>query len=560
MDEVAKTNKLRQRMRTQRRPPKPGGVAIPCYEFFPLILGVVLTPGQRVIVKVTVDNVPYSQLDEEEQSLYRILFGLSGEEIIPEEVRVLVMLLLGRASGKSLICSGIAIYLALTLSCEGTGPGQIPVFMCVAPTKPDALNITLSSVKALTIDNPKLSAFVADKADDYVELLRPDGQRVRIQAVAADKGGRNTRGRDIIGFLLDEAQFFNSDPSGRYMVNDRDVYQAMMPRLLEGARGFFISTPWPTENFMATEVKENFGKPTTSLVAIAPTEIMRPNSPKLLERIKKERLRDPDNAKREFDCDTTAIRIGTFFDPAAARAAISESIDFLDPVRYPTVCAVDFAVTKDCAAIAVVQFDGQNYNDVYMDELAPTEGKPLVPGEVVKHWAEVAKTHGCTFVIADSFYRESIKEHLAEEQLGLVPVPEGITGKNKSYLRAKAMLDDGRAKLRDNPRFIAQLTAITAKPTVGGLLSIKAPRRIGQGHSDMVSAWVAAVHFLSYSEVVINMQRPKPGQEGYLEWLKSKRAAKEAEEEDRYVEECEREILEEMREAFYGKRKDLEDI
>jgi hypothetical protein len=62
------------------------------------------------------------------------------------------------------------------------------------------------------------------------------------------------------------------------------------------------------------------------------------------------------------------------------------------------------------------------------------------------------------------------------------------------------------------------------------------------GHGDMISSWVLAVHHLSYSKTVEKLTKPKPGDEGYWEYLDKKIKSKEQIAEDRYVRELELEV------------------
>jgi hypothetical protein len=269
---------------------------------------------------------------------------------------------------------------------------------------------------------------------------------------------------------------------------------------------------------------------------------MRPDNKQLQEIIAEERIRDPENAKREFDCDTEALSTGSFFDQAALRKAVSEDIEFLPPSKYPVACAVDFAFKRDSSTICVVQFDGNRYNTVHVEEIIPKEGQPLKPSEVVERFAHIAKEYQCGYVIADSFYREAVRENLQQFGLSLVPAPDGAKGKMETYLRTKAMLDDGRISIPNNSRMITQACSITAKPTSGGLLTIRAPRRAGFGHGDIVSSWVLAVHHLSYSRIVDKLTRPIQGEPGYTEWFTKQLELKTMSAEDKYVRSLEKSV------------------
>jgi len=520
-----------------------------CFEFFGL-LGITLTLAQGILIKVAIDGKDLYELSDEEAEIGETLFGFPRSTRIDPMCRRIILLLLGRGSGKSLMCAGIAIYLSLTLSLDGAGPGSIPVFMIVAPTKVSAVDITLQNVRALIEENPRMRPYMVDYGENMVLLRRPDGKHVRILAAAADKGGRNLRGLDIAGFILEEAQFFNSDPGGRYIINDRDVYNAMTPRFLPGAVGLFISTPWPSENLMSEMFEKNFSHPVTSLCAKAPTAVMRPDRPELARMIEEMRERDPDNARREFDCDTTATMTGSFFDQSAIERCVSQEVMVLDPSIYHTACCIDLAFRSDSSVICIVQYDGHKFNMVHLDEIVPKEGVPLKPSEVLALFADTARTFGCRYVLTDGHYREAAREAFQAAGISVLPVPEGASGKLDMFLRAKSMLDEGRVTIVDNKRFRHQARMVRAVPTSGGSLTIKIPRRTGMGHGDLISAWVPAVHHLSYAAVVIKEKRPKPGDPGYQEYFLGRMKARFESDEAEYIKKTEKSLSRKSRWRF----------
>jgi len=136
--------------------------------------------------------------------------------------------------------------------------------------------------------------------------------------------------------------------------------------------------------------------------------------------------------------------------------------------------------------------------------MRPKPGAPLKPSAVIAKFAEVAKAYGCTFVISDGHYRESVKEHLHEHGLGLVDAPEGMVGKQETFSRVRSVLHEGLVLLPKGDlvsRLVTQAKLVTAKAAPGGGLSIKIPRKVGLGHGDLVSAWVLAIHNLAYGKV-----------------------------------------------------------
>lgn len=172
-------------------------------------------------------------------------------------------------------------------------------------------------------------------------------------------------------------------------------------------------------------------------------------------------------------------------------------------------------------------------------EKKPREGVPLKPSEVVKEFATFAKSFGARSIIADGHYRQSVWEHLSSEGLGLIDAPQGVLGKEEVYVRTKSALQDGRCIIPDNPQFIGQAASITSRPTSGGRLQIRSPRRAGFGHSDTVSAWTLAVHHLSYSSPSVKPKKLKPGDEGWHSYFMETIQQEDLKREEDYVKELE---------------------
>jgi hypothetical protein len=93
----------------------------------------------------------------------------------------------------------------------------------------------------------------------------------------------------------------------------------------------------------------------------------------------------------------------------------------------------------------------------------------------------------------DAHYRQSAVEHLHAAGLRFDDAPAGQIGKYSSYMLTRAKIREGKLRIPNAPRLIAQLRAITATPMPGGGRKITSPRRAGGGHGDTVSALVCAV-------------------------------------------------------------------
>ena len=473
---------------------------IPFFEFCSKVLHLELSLGQRVIAKVAFGDFQPADLEGEEREIALALFG--GLEHVSAKAKRFVVMRLGRGSGKTTLCSAYAVYTAVTQPVK-VGPGDSPYVIMIAPDLPTA-KLSISMCREMIRGNPALERLVVGDEKQIITMRRPDGLQVRIEAFAAARGGATVRGRTILCFMLDEAEFFTSGDG--YTVSDTDIFRALKPRLVRGGKGMLVSTPWPVDTLMGSMFDKNWQKAVDALAIKAPTLLVRGDDADVRANVEDERERDPENCRREYDCEVDGIQGDGFFDPTCL--ASCKRADMVLPGAYnplwPTAAAADLGFKNDSSTLCVAQFDGRRYHTVAMIEMRPTPGNPLKPSVVMKRFAQVAKAYGCTYIVADGHYRESFKEALAAEGMSLVPAPEGLIGKQESFSRVRSVLHEGLVLLPDDElsvRLIQQAKLVTAKPAPGGGLTIKIPRKVGLGHGDLVSSWVVAIHKLAYGTV-----------------------------------------------------------
>lgn len=488
---------------------------LPFHDFCEKVLKLHLTPGQTVVAKVAFGSADPADLPTDQYKLALEMFG--GIDRVEPSAKRYVCLRLGRGSGKTTMCSAYSVYLAVTSDLSKCGPGDTPYVITIAPDKPTA-QLSIRMAREMIRGQPALERLVTADDTTSITIRRPDGRLVKLEAFAATRGGSAIRGRTIIGFLLDEAEFFtsNSDGNKEYSVNDEDIFRALKPRLLPNGKGMMVSTPWPVETLMGRMFEENWGQPKTALAIKAPTILVRGDDPDVRAMVEDELSKDPENARRELFCELDHYGSGEFFDAHALQLALDKVYEFPQPFnpRWPVAVGCDFGFTRDSSAIVVVQWDGQYYRTVFIDELRPKASQPLKPSEVIRKFASVAKAYGVSGVVADGYYREAVKEGLSEHNLAIWDAPAGSAGKADVFQRTRAVLHEGNVKIPDvglGRRMVQQAKLVTAKPAPGGTTTIKIPRKIGLGHGDIVSAWVLAVHRLAYSRIKQDRPIHEPG-------------------------------------------------
>jgi hypothetical protein len=488
---------------------------IPFYQFCEQVLGLELTLGQRVIAKVAFGDLQPGDLEGDEREIALEMFG--GLLYVSPKAKRFVVMRLGRGSGKTTLCSAWGVYSAVCQHPGKIGPGDTPYVITIAPDLPTA-KLSISMCREMIRRNPALERLVIGDEKQIITIRRPDGLQVKIEAFAASRGGATVRGRTILTFLLDEAEFFTSGEG--YTVSDGDIFRALKPRLVRHGKGMLVSTPWPVETLMGTMFEKNWQKGTDATAIKAPTLLVRGDDEDVRANVEDERERDPENCRREYDCEIDGINAEGWFDGTCLASAKTSELLLPGPYNplWPTVAAADLAFKNDSSTLCVAQYDGYRYRTVALVEMRPSPGKPLKPSVVMNRFAEVAKAYGCSYIVADGHYRESFKEALAENGMALVDAPEGLKGKQESFSRVRAVLHEGLVLLPDDEltvRLIQQAKLVTAKPAPGGGLTIKVPRKVGLGHGDLVSAWVVAIHRLAYGQVSKEKVELKPNTPEY---------------------------------------------
>ena len=97
--------------------------------------------------------------------------------------------------------------------------------------------------------------------------------------------------------------------------------------------------------------------------------------------------------------------------------------------------------------------------------------------------------------MSDGHYRETMREHLDDANMYVLPAPEGASGKKDSFDRLREAFLEGRLVLPRGPltdRLVAQLVEVKAKPTAGGGMSFTLPTWLDGSHGDLVAALVLA--------------------------------------------------------------------
>lgn len=455
-------------------------------------LGVRLTRGQRVLVLVAYDGAEPRDLTGADRDVARQLFG--DIDVVPPEARAVLVAVCGARGGKSYVLGALySLWRALVADLSTLAAGELAVALIVAPDlrlARQGLRYALGAAKASPVIAPLVSA---ESSDGFV-LTRPDGRSVSIEVLPATRGGSAVRGRTLVCAVLDESAFFRDEA---YAVNDSEVFRAVAPRVVTGGMVVVCSTPWAERGLLFDEFTRNHGHPVTALAAHAPTTLLRDDL-RTKALVLRERVRDAENAEREFDAKFMGAGGGLFFDGGTLRASIEPTLfeRVSCPQRSTAYAGADLGLVRDCSALTIVHRAdiGAPYEIVESLELQPNKGSPLNIALVVREFTAVAARHGVREIVADHHLLTIANTVIPSGvDVRFVQAPGGQAGKVESHTRVRDLLRAGVVKMPPSmQRLREQLSQITSTPVSGGGVQIRSPRR-GGNHGDLASAAVLAL-------------------------------------------------------------------
>lgn len=476
-------------LRLNREPGERPALEVPrSFVDFCAWLGVALTPAQAELARVAYDGcLPV------DGAIAQRLFGTAELQVVP---RAVVGAVCGARGGKSYVLVALRLVWGMFVrDLSPLAPGQYAAALVVAPNDGLRREVVRYAIGAIR-SHPALARTIeGEPSVDGFRIRRPDGHVVEFLAGVATRGGYGARGRWWTDFALDECAFFR-DQSAK--VNDQEIFRAGTARVLPGGQTILTSTPWGEAGLLYDLWRENWGKPTSALIAHAPTLVLH-DSPVTREIVERERKRDPDNARREYDAQFMTSGTTVFFDGGLIDSACTEEQFQLRP--GDTIAAgADFGFRSDSSALLLAAVRGQALHVFACTELRPEDGQPLKPSRTVAEFAKAIDGR-CSYVMADQHYREAIAEHLDANGLTYAPAP---TKPADTYVRARMLLREGRVRLhpfQGRERLIQQMREVHGRPTSGGGLSIVHPRWATGGHGDLCAALVLALWQVSGDEV-----------------------------------------------------------
>jgi hypothetical protein len=456
-------------------------------------LGVALTRAQRVLALIAFDGLEPRDLVGDDREMARALIG--DVDKIPALARAVLVAVCGARSGKSYLSALRLLHLAVTVDLQVLAPGEVAAGLVVAPD----VRLSRQTLRYVSgaCEHPSLARMVVAESADSVTVERPDGKRVAIEALPASRGGSAVRGRSLVGAVLDESAFFLDAELG-HVVNDVEVYRAVMPRIVRGGQTLVVSTPWTRSGLLWELFQANARGHATAIAVTAPTLLMRDFDPAVVAVVQREHARDPANAAREYEAsfvDSSASLLSSADVEACVEAGVASR-----PPRPDVLAASGYAVTVDVGL--------RNDSTVVMAghvESRSREGAPVVRVLVVDACvilkpeplrrvtidqvedavAGVCGRYRVSAVHADIHLHDALAPRLqvrgiAYRELSMSPGAQETRAKTLA-----AMFSALAVRLVDEPTLASQLRELRVTRHAGGRVSVGAQ---GSKHDDAADA------------------------------------------------------------------------
>lgn len=230
-----------------------------------------LSPLQRAKARI-IDGLPLGELAARDD--VRRMLGCDPALFEAVGMPVEVVDLCGIRTLKTITADAACIRMAMTVDVTGLRVGEVPRVYLLSQTietaRPgfDVLVGTMMARRALR------ALVIGEPTADSITLRHPTGQAIEIKVVPMSRAGTSLVGRWCAGIVVDEAPRLTSAEDG-YVLSLEDCRTAVRGRLLPGAQGLYIGSPWAPEGFCYQAFTERHGKPGRDLV------VMRADAPSL---------------------------------------------------------------------------------------------------------------------------------------------------------------------------------------------------------------------------------------------------------------------------------------
>jgi len=434
-------------------------------------------PCQKVILK-SLYGLP---LEKHELKLYRRLTG-NKEEFEPGTEKSEAVLVLGTRSGKSLLASICALYAATREEYrQYLSPGEIGYVVIIATRQKQCEQIVQQNVARLASMSPTLSKMIQDVWQS--ELSLSNG----IKIVSAPCSSTAMRGIAVVMLIEDElAYFMREGPKA-----DELIYNSLRPRMAQfvNAKFMAISTPAGRQGLLWQLFNEGSQIP-GRLTCSGPTSLVNPVIPK--DFLEKEKRRDPDNYRREFEAEFAQRSEQYLSDNLIAKTCrLTGELPPEPGVSYALGVDQSGLSGRDRFAVAVA-YQSAGIVRVALVRAWGTKD----PDRLMRDMKDIAKRYRCIRCSVDAYAKGWVSASL-RSKAGLTveqrPSLAIIYANLKNLMSGSKILMEDRLEIKESLANTQGYWSRSQNLSVGH-------ERTGSGHGDLVDALASAVYRASQTD------------------------------------------------------------
>jgi hypothetical protein len=308
------------------------------------------------------------------------------------------------------------------------------------------------------------------------------------------------------------------------VINLDDSRAAVVGRLLPGASITMIGSPWAPMGPIYNMFQNSFGDPTRERVIIkAPGPKLNPYwwTPERCER-----LRDADPTAYRTDVLAEFVDIEESLLSPYLDAATREQMVLTPAENQEYVASMDPGTRANAWSLVVATRKGNKKIIACAKQWQGTAMDPLRPKEVLKEAAEICFKYGISWAITDQYAADALKD--LAEAYGLELVIEPWTKQNKIdlFMELQSQFQQGNVEIPPDQYVLKDLRLVKRRVTQSGI-SIVFPNTPDNRHCDYAPA-IARAFAKWISDVRVDP--PKPGEDGYNNWICDRMLSQELEE------------------------------
>ena len=481
------------------------------------ILGITLTPAQRVIIKIALgikldskvkydlyieviaDKFTLEEKQYTEEEIYYFLTDKRYDFKHLSQFKVNKMdLICGRRSGKSLIAAILSIYLGVTTNWRPflrLTPAATVLIMSHSKEFSDEV---LDLMREMLQNSPLLTRLInKDKKNTASTLFLKVPFLVKgvvmdsqVQLKVGAASSKTTRGGACCVIICDEIAFWNLDENMKE--TDVKILKAVRPTMKQfGEKGMLIKLSSPAIKqgvlFNEYEMDKRGELPETYAVFKAPSWFMNNVIP-INEYYEEERL-DSEAFDNEYRANFKDS-LSNFILPETVERAVLKNVKFLPPSADKNVkyyASIDAAFKADRFTFSLV---GITENRVTQYISKGWEGSRRVPitSSIVAQWIKTAiKDFPVDFIAADQFAFQPLKEIF--EIYGVTLKENTFTPKFKKqiYFNLKKLFHSEQIDLLDNPLQTKEIKELVVEQSASGTIKIGHPMAGSDDFSDSLA-------------------------------------------------------------------------